>query len=179
MSKKNRKWLVFTIMCLAYMPGSCPQNPNMPIKIPSFSCSNQLAVILDALILTNILEKPVNAMQRKNGIQLFAKTLPIIQIPAITNEILMTFFEPTLSEIIPPTKLKKIATIIGAVNKDENFDVVSPKDCISSEAYLDFADNFREPLRQQRRQFCLIAGHLLLLYQQYSVLVYLFYGCFL
>ena len=49
----------------------------------------------------------------------------------------MTFFEPTLSEIIPPTKLKKIATIIGAVNKDENCDVVSPKDCISSEAYTD------------------------------------------
>ena len=35
------------------------------------------------------------------------KLLPIIPIPAITNEILMTFFEPTLSEIIPPTKLKK------------------------------------------------------------------------
>ena len=49
----------------------------------------------------------------------------------------MTFFEPTLSEIIPPTKLKKIATIIGAVNKDENCDVVSPKDCISSGAYTD------------------------------------------
>lgn len=25
MSKKNRKWLVFTIMCLAYMPGSYAQ----------------------------------------------------------------------------------------------------------------------------------------------------------
>ena len=39
-----------------------------------------------------------------------------------------------------------------------------------------FANSY---MRQQRRQFCLIAGHLLLLYQQYSVLVYLFYGCFL
>lgn len=42
-----------------------------------------------------------------------------------------------------------------------------------------FCGQLPEPLRQQRRQFCLIAGHLLLLYQQYSVLVYLFYGCFL
>ena len=58
------------VVAVAKAPGSCPQNPNMPIKIPSFSCSNQLAVILDALIFTNILEKPVNAMQRKNGISI-------------------------------------------------------------------------------------------------------------
>jgi len=42
------------------------------------------------------------------------------------NDRLITFFDPTLSEIIPPTKLRKMAMIIGDVKIEENWDVFNP-----------------------------------------------------
>ena len=50
MSKKNRKWLVFTILCLAYMPGSYARY-QLSVVSAKYSCG--FSNLLDSSIIVN------------------------------------------------------------------------------------------------------------------------------